>query len=62
MNMGAQFGSAVTALLTPFIAARIGWTYSFVVAATLSGLGALAWLFVNPSRQLASADSSGATS
>ena len=61
MNMGAQFGSAVTALLTPFIAARIGWTYSFVVAATLSGLGALAWLFVNPSRQLASADSSGAS-
>ena len=62
MNMGAQFGSAVTALLTPFIAARAGWTYSFFVAATLSALGALAWLFVNPSRQLASTDISGATS
>ena len=62
MNMGAQFGSAVTALLTPFIAARAGWTYSFLVAATLSAVGALAWLFVNPSRQLASTDISGATS
>ena len=60
MNMGAQFGSAVTALLTPFIAARASWTYSFLAAATLSALGALAWLFVDPSRQLASTEVPGA--
>jgi ACS family glucarate transporter-like MFS transporter len=62
MNMGAQFGSAVTALLTPFIAARAGWTYSFLAAATLSALGAFAWLFVDPSRQLAAKDLTGAAS
>jgi len=53
MNMGAQFGGAVTASLTPAIAARFGWTASFLVAASLSILGALAWLFVNPNRGLA---------
>ncbi len=62
MNMGAQFGSAVTALLTPFIAAHLGWTYPFVVAATLSALGALAWLFVDPSRVLLANKVSGASS
>jgi MFS transporter, ACS family, glucarate transporter len=61
MNMAAQFGSALTALLTPVIAARLGWTYSFLAAATLSALGALAWLFVDPSRLLAPTDVSGAT-
>jgi MFS transporter, ACS family, glucarate transporter len=52
MNMGAQLGSAVTALLTPFIASRVGWTYPFVFAAILSALGAMAWLAVDPSRNL----------
>lgn len=53
MNMGAQLGGAVTAVLTPVIAAYLGWTYPFLVAATLSSLGALAWLAVDPSRILA---------
>jgi len=61
MNMGAQLGGAVTALLTPVIAGHLGWTYPFLVAATLSALGALAWLFVDPSRQLAATKVSGAT-
>jgi len=52
MNMGAQLGGAVTAILTPVIAAHLGWTYSFCVAATLSALGALAWLAVDPTRTL----------
>ena len=53
MNMGAQLGGAVTAVLTPVIAAHLGWTYPFLVAATFSALGALAWLAVDPSRNLA---------
>jgi MFS transporter, ACS family, glucarate transporter len=61
MNMGAQIGSAVTALLTPVIAAQFGWRYPFLLAATLSALGALAWLFVNPSRLLTENQVSGAT-
>jgi ACS family glucarate transporter-like MFS transporter len=54
MNMGGQYGGAVTASLTPFIASRYGWTASFLVAAGLSFLGSLAWLFVDPNRTLAS--------
>jgi ACS family glucarate transporter-like MFS transporter len=55
MNMGNQFGGALTASLTPAIAARFGWTASFCVAAGLSVLGAVAWLFVEPDRTLATA-------
>ncbi len=55
MNMGNQFGGALTASLTPVIASRFGWTISFYVAAGLSVLGALAWLFVEPDRALAPA-------
>jgi ACS family glucarate transporter-like MFS transporter len=53
MNMGAQLGGAVTASLTPAVAARYGWTASFYVAAVLAALGAVAWLAVNPDRSLA---------
>jgi MFS transporter, ACS family, glucarate transporter len=53
MNMGAQIGGAVTASLTPWIAGRFGWTASFLVAAALCVVGALAWLLVDPSRSLA---------
>jgi MFS transporter, ACS family, glucarate transporter len=53
MNMGAQLGGAVTASLTPVVAARYSWTASFYVAAFLAALGALAWLAVNPDRSLA---------
>ena len=55
MNMGNQFGGALTASLTPAIAARFGWTTSFCVAAGLSVLGAAAWLLVDPERVLAPA-------
>jgi MFS transporter, ACS family, glucarate transporter len=52
MNMGAQLGGGVTAVLTPVIAVHAGWTYPFVFAAVLSALGAVAWLAVNPMRNL----------
>lgn len=52
MNMGAQLGGGVTAVLTPVIAVHAGWTYPFLFAAVLSALGALAWLGVNPMRNL----------
>jgi len=53
MNMGGQFGGAVTASLTPFIASHFGWTASFLTAASLAVLGSLAWLLVNPTQTLA---------
>lgn len=48
MNMGGQMGGVVTASLTPWIAARFGWTASFRVAAGLCLVGALSWLAVDP--------------
>jgi ACS family glucarate transporter-like MFS transporter len=58
MNMGAQIGGAVTALLTPAIADRFGWTASFLVAAGLCLVGAAAWLMVDPTRLLSPVNSS----
>jgi ACS family glucarate transporter-like MFS transporter len=52
MNMGAQIGGAVTASLTPVIANRFGWTASFLTAASLCVLGAIAWIVVDPQRKL----------
>ena len=52
MNMGNQVGAALTASLTPWIAARFGWTTSFLVASGLCIVGAASWLLVDPSRQL----------
>lgn len=52
MNMGAQLGGAVTASLTPVIAARLGWSASFRVSAALALMGAVAWLFVDPKKSL----------
>jgi len=60
MNMGGQLGGAVTGSLTPWIAARYGWTASFLVAAACCLVGALSWLVVNPAKTLtADSDSSG---
>jgi ACS family glucarate transporter-like MFS transporter len=55
MNMGCQVGGAITASLTPWIAAELGWTSAFFTAAALAVAGALAWLFVDPARTLGKA-------
>lgn len=52
MNMGAQLGGAVTASLTPVVAARMGWSASFRISAALALMGAVAWLFVDPKKTL----------
>jgi MFS transporter, ACS family, glucarate transporter len=52
MNMGAQVGGWFTAWLTPLIAQHFGWTASFLMAAALCLLGAVAWLFVDPKQTL----------
>ena len=50
MNMGGQMGGALTGSLTPWIAARYGWTASFLVAAALCLFGALCRRAVDPGR------------
>jgi MFS transporter, ACS family, glucarate transporter len=57
MNMGGQIGGTVTGTLTPWIAARYGWTASFLVAAVLCFLGAVSWIAVNPLNALTQARS-----
>ncbi|MBM0106650.1 MFS transporter [Steroidobacter sp. S1-65] len=52
MNMGCQVGGAITASLTPWIAAELGWKSAFFVAAALAVIGAVAWLLVDPTRTL----------
>jgi ACS family glucarate transporter-like MFS transporter len=52
MNMGNQIGGTVTASLTPLLAKVFGWPSSFLVAAALCAVGALAWLLVDPQRVL----------
>jgi ACS family glucarate transporter-like MFS transporter len=57
MNMGAQVAGAITAIVTPLIAASFGWTASFLVPAALCALGALPWLLVDPTVKLEAAES-----
>jgi ACS family glucarate transporter-like MFS transporter len=52
MNMGNQMGGVITASLTPFLAKHFGWGVPFFVAAAMSVIGALAWLLVDPSKNL----------
>jgi ACS family glucarate transporter-like MFS transporter len=52
MNMGAQVGGAVTASLTPVIAAHYGWNASFRLSAVLALAGAFAWMMVDPAKKL----------
>jgi ACS family glucarate transporter-like MFS transporter len=52
MNMGGQVGGACTASLTPLIAAHFGWNMSFVTAAAIATLGALAWIAIDPTRNV----------
>jgi ACS family glucarate transporter-like MFS transporter len=48
MNTGNQAAGATTAVVTPWIAMHFGWTQSFLAAAGLCLLGAVAWLLVRP--------------
>ncbi len=52
VNMGGQLGGALTASLTPLLAAHFGWETSFLVAATLAVGGGLAWSVVDPNQQI----------
>ena len=55
VNMCCQIGAAVTASVTPLIAAHFGWIASFLTASILAAVGGLAWLMVDPHARLARA-------
>jgi len=52
VNMACQVGAAITASLTPWLAARFDWKMPFAVAAAFVFVGALSWLLVHPERPL----------
>lgn len=52
MNTGNQIGAVITTALTPWIAARFGWTAPFRTAAVLCVVGAASWLMVDPTKVL----------
>lgn len=52
MNMGNQIGGAIVAAITPIVAEMLGWSGSFLFAAGVALVGALAWLFIDPDASL----------
>lgn len=48
MNCGSNIGGAISPLLTPILAARIGWKNALYVAAVLSMIGAALWAGIVP--------------
>jgi dipeptide/tripeptide permease len=52
MNMAGQFGSVITASMTPLIASHFSWTASFMMAAVLCAAGSVAWILVDPGVEL----------
>jgi ACS family glucarate transporter-like MFS transporter len=52
VNTGNQIGAAITASLTPWLAAHFDWKMPFAVAATFLFIGAFVWLLVHPERPL----------
>jgi len=52
MNAGCQIGGAITASLTPWIAANYGWAAAFGTGAAIVILGTAAWAIVDPRRTI----------
>ena len=48
MNCGSNIGGAISPLLTPILAARIGWKNALYVAGVLSMIGAALWVGIAP--------------
>jgi MFS transporter, ACS family, glucarate transporter len=55
MNVGCQLGGALTASLTPWIAARHGWAAAFGTGAAVVLVGIAAWAAVDPRRLIGGA-------
>jgi MFS transporter, ACS family, glucarate transporter len=49
MNCGANIGGMISPLLTPVMAAYVGWKNALYVAAALAFVGAALWLGISPS-------------
>ena len=52
VSMCGQIAGAITASLTPYFASRYGWGFAFSVAAGVTFVCIIPWLFVHPDRRL----------
>ena len=51
MNTGGNLGGLVSPVLTPFIAAKIGWPAAIAVACVISSVGGVMWFLIKPDGQ-----------
>ncbi|MBI4873739.1 MAG: MFS transporter, partial [Acidobacteria bacterium] len=56
MTMGPPLGGLISPVLTPALAAIIGWENSLHIAAALAALGGLLWLWIEPAAARERAD------
>jgi MFS transporter, ACS family, glucarate transporter len=52
VSMCSQLGGAATAMLTPLLASKYGWDYAFTIAACVTFVCIIPWLFVKPEQRL----------
>ena len=52
VSMCGQIAGAITATLTPYFATHYGWEYAFTVAAGVTFVCTIPWLFVNPTHRI----------
>ncbi len=48
MNTGGNLGGLISPVLTPAMAATIGWPKAIAVACIISGIGGLVWFWITP--------------
>jgi MFS family permease len=47
MNMGGNFGGALAAFLSAWIAQEVGWAGAFTVGSVLAFLGSILWMTID---------------
>jgi ACS family glucarate transporter-like MFS transporter len=48
MNMGSNLGGLISPALTPVLASYMGWENALILAAAMSVLSAVMWLWISP--------------
>jgi dipeptide/tripeptide permease len=48
MNTGGNFGGLISPVLTPALAAQIGWPIAIALACLISAGGGLIWFLIRP--------------
>ena len=51
MNLGSNIGGFISPMLTPILAARLGWKNALYAGAGISVVGAALWFWISPSVQ-----------